>query len=487
MVAERNLKAEDGIMEEVELKRLKKREIDRRSQRLSRERKRSRLAQLESLVEASTQQDTSGKIAALVAQLEKMTTERDDLLKTLKGIQLSVQGHFSGPSDPKQTPDSPATSSVPAEIDSKMDQVSVFKSCTPDNTLSESPESDFKSFHEANKPIISEGSSRYAAAVVDFGLTSANTPLISNVSPPKSASSNVYLPDYECCHPPERTSSGRETAMDCWGLASQAMGHKLKLTQEILRVEDALADDVPVRAVAEGWAVVEAQGKLTPLWSKLRNADEWLFGHFSPPLRLASLKIMHLLLRYHADPSPERLAALPPWYIPRPSQRIAHSYAIDFFAWPGLRERLIFAEQQYCTDFFWELFSSKCLFLWPFELRDCYSRDTLTSQYHYSPSFLERIADIKAWSMDSDFFQPFPELYSDIPVRGSIPQSLLPVAYPRIATAEVSESLDGSNVRANNNRAQPCPASSLEYTPMSSEGFFDAQQNFDVYNSGFLF
>jgi hypothetical protein len=62
--------------------------------------------------------------------------------------------------------------------------------------------------------------------------------------------------------------------------------------------------------------------------------------------------------------------------------------------------------------------------LWPFEFRDCYSYNTETNLYSLSHAFSERIADLNAWTMDTCFFDPWPEFKSDIPVFNSIPASM---------------------------------------------------------------
>lgn len=53
--------------------------------------------------------------------------------------------------------------------------------------------------------------------------------------------------------------------------------------------------------------------------------------------------------------------------------------------------------------------------LWPFELRDAYTTNTETGRFGFSDTFESRIRDIGAWTMTGDFFDHWPELYSDIP------------------------------------------------------------------------
>ena len=110
-----------------------------------------------------------------------------------------------------------------------------------------------------------------------------------------------------------------------------------------------------------------------------------------------------------------------------------HSYAIDFFAWPGIRERFVFAQHRYCSNTFWHLFNSCLNVLWPYEFRDCYSRNATTGNYSISSSFEKRLFDINAWTMGDDMFKKWPEFYSDFPASNRLPMTvstagLLPAA-----------------------------------------------------------
>ena len=77
---------------EVSARRLKKREIDRKCQRQARERTRSRIAYLESLIENLQQPDGDERSSALMKRLNEVEKERDILAHTLKGVQKAVFG-----------------------------------------------------------------------------------------------------------------------------------------------------------------------------------------------------------------------------------------------------------------------------------------------------------------------------------------------------------------------------------------------------------
>lgn len=124
----------------------------------------------------------------------------------------------------------------------------------------------------------------------------------------------------------------------------------------------------------------------------------------------------------------------------RPSQGFSHSYAIDFFAWPGVRERFVFSQHRYCTNIFWHLFCGSLRVLWQYEFRDCYTRNMQTGEYKMSSPFLDRISDINSWAMTNEIFQRWPELYSDIPSFNQIPASLSSHALlPKAIAPSVSE------------------------------------------------
>ena len=47
-----------------------------------------------------------------------------------------------------------------------------------------------------------------------------------------------------------------------------------------------------------------------------------------------------------------------------------------------------------------------------------------TGEYSMSSEYRQRISDLSSWTMSPDFFDRFPEMYSDIPAFQTIPASL---------------------------------------------------------------
>ncbi|KAL9566135.1 hypothetical protein ACKAV7_009727 [Fusarium commune] len=75
--------------------RLKKRESDRKAQRISRERIKSRIAYLEDLVQKLSSGDDNDKTLSLMAQLSEVTEQRDSLVRFLDSTSLSFVKHLS--------------------------------------------------------------------------------------------------------------------------------------------------------------------------------------------------------------------------------------------------------------------------------------------------------------------------------------------------------------------------------------------------------
>lgn len=103
---------------------------------------------------------------------------------------------------------------------------------------------------------------------------------------------------------------------------------------------------------------------------------------------------------------------------------MAQPYAVNYFTWPGLRQRFVDAPHRYCSNDFWRLFTSGFRIKWPFQLQDCFSHNKFAKTYTLDPSFIERLHDLRSWTLGQEFFRRFPELYSVVPAGDSIPQQI---------------------------------------------------------------
>ncbi|KAF6816308.1 bZIP transcription factor [Colletotrichum plurivorum] len=439
-----------SVMDDAATRRAKKRELDRRAQRAARERNRNRIAYLEATVQAMSQKESCGRIAALVGQLADMTRQRDGLAKVLSSIETSIKVHREGEleanaGDQQQQTPQPLDGTIPVNCQQwPTDHVSAVEDvalnafnpgATWDLPVSEGEGHVLTATAEfPGIRTIDGGNGLPAPSQISFTLAAGDPNLEcfseSPPSQPGGRGNDVIVPEpdsvCECLTSQHRSGSSTAVATkrSIWRCANEALGTRQVLSREALAAEDELSEDIPIRVILEGWDAVERLGGLPPLWKKLRRTDSLQFRGCPDAERLAILRLMHRLLRYQAEPTIEQCARLPAWYLSRPSQTLPHSSAIDFFVWPGVRERFVFSQHQYCSNLFWKVFVEGFRIAWPFEFRDCYRRNVVTGRYSVAPEFDERIADINSWTMSADFFGHFPEMYADIPAYQEVPRSL---------------------------------------------------------------
>ena len=410
----------------VSARRLKKREIDRRCQRQARERTKLRIAYLESLVDNLRQDDADERSVALMKRLADTEKERDALAQTLKEIQKALRAH--GP-EIKIEPESDEHSRD-HEHDLELDEGSPPEHSNTDGPL-------YASLCRESSSNSYESQARSSAETIELLQTTKDRV---ETELPK-----VCDDICECCREARDSLTGVPKSL--WRYANNALLEPYKGQSPITPEEDLLAEDMPVRIVLEGWDAVDQQYGLPVSWKFLRQIDEGLFAQCAPTERLAILRTMHLLLQYHRDPRPERRAKLPPWFLARPSQSIPHAYAINYFVWPGLRERFIFQQHKYCSNLFWQVFSGSLEMSWPYDFRDCFAQRWDTGVYQLTPLFQECIGDVSRWTMRNDLFTHFPDLRCDIPgsilsprpVSNLVQLQLGQVKVPQVSPAGLSQ------------------------------------------------
>lgn len=383
---------------------LKKRETDRRCQRMIRERTKSRIAYLESLVEQFREQDASGRVETLMQQLSDMKSERDVLAKKVKSIESIISdGHGKQDTEEQilETPDLILSKAQCNGNEEKFAGAPTFRQ--------QQPEAEHPFYQIFNKEFEARG-----------GVPKANW-----------APSPILGPQDAPCECSQFGATDPTKPVNKWRYANECLTAWFKWPTDLqtAKVQPDFNDDVPVRAIVEGWEAVEKRSNVHPAWLLLKGIDQTIFGRCEKRERLAILQVMGLLLQAHLNPSTEHHTKLPSFYLKRPSQDMLHAYATEYFAWPGLRERFVFSEHRYCSNIFWKVFCRSLRVQWPYEFRDCYTRNTETGLYKLSPLFHERIHDIRHWTMGREMFQEYPELYGDLPTWNHIPASVSGAGY----------------------------------------------------------
>ncbi|KAK1713383.1 uncharacterized protein BDZ83DRAFT_589335, partial [Colletotrichum acutatum] len=226
----------------------------------------------------------------------------------------------------------------------------------------------------------------------------------------------VPPPNGHCaCIPINASADPELLEVNVWQAVNEVLSVPWRTSTEAHVTEDAKGKDTIVRALIEGWDVAAKFQPLSDLWIKLRRVDELCFQACPRTERLAILWMVSLQLRYHSNPTTKRRDKLPPWYWKRPSQKIPHSYAINLFVWPGVRERFVFEQHKYCDNQFWKSFARNFRLLWPSDFQHTYAKNFTTGLYEMLQSFEQSISDINIWTMTEDFFNRYPEFRADIP------------------------------------------------------------------------
>lgn len=120
--------------------------------------------------------------------------------------------------------------------------------------------------------------------------------------------------------------------------------------------------------------------------------------------------------QYYLDSSAEQLSNVPPWLRPsRAQSSTAHPLAVDFFAWPTLRDRLVRQHAAlFQTSALSHMYSRHLTFDWPFAFEDAFCRDAATGQHYPSPLFERYHGDLGRWGVRSEFYDEFPDMWADI-------------------------------------------------------------------------
>lgn len=302
---------------------LKKRELDRRAQRLSRERTKARIAYLEQLVEEFRNNDTSGQVRLLTEQLQTVTKERDSLTSLLRTLESSIKQHITprdGPSDGASSLRCMAMfkGGVPAPTGISPPYDAIPMSLATDAGIQAAPSTsrieefdcfqDPSTFLEMTTQLDNDAPPLVGSAFPSDSVVSTSS-LEDPIVPAGEPGCDCYRPHHHAPPPPD---------VNLWRVANEVLTPPSQWVGYDPQEDRDLGYDIAVRAVLEGWPVVEARlGKLPESWKKLRSVDQILFSTCGNTERLAILRLMHSLMMYHSGPSPETRAAIPPWYLQR--------------------------------------------------------------------------------------------------------------------------------------------------------------------------
>lgn len=197
-----------------------------------------------------------------------------------------------------------------------------------------------------------------------------------------------------------------------WQTANQSYEKIFTVSPYGSQAADMINAGTLFKAVRDGWNSLDIRDQSNPIFMILREMDEKVFFLKDKVSRVALAIKSHRLMKYFLNADQANLADLADWQRPRASQKqFKHPIAIDFFAWPGLRDKMVKHHAQYfqTTDFS-EAYRKHFKFSWPFSFEDTYQYDERSDTYRLSPLFEEYHRNLKSWRFEEIFFKKYPEL-----------------------------------------------------------------------------
>ncbi|KAF5009947.1 hypothetical protein FDECE_3854 [Fusarium decemcellulare] len=420
-----------------ESQRLKKRESDRKAQRVSRERTKSRIAYLEDLVDKLSSQDDNYKTLSLMAQLSEVTEQRDRLARFLESTSVSFTKHLAEAKNwetcKEEQPQAQPSLSGSIYRDSPTVESSTVSTTLLPDLLETSSTGNERGLFTPNfaealpNDVVLDATQVYPnqefwvdqPAQLPPGVAySVSDGRIEDTAQTNGLVTEEPKPPCDCVTSSgtRRLSDGTVLSRNIWQAGNETLKNPSLLSTSMLKLEDDASEDVPVRVVLYGWDHLAQSGRMTALWRKIRHLDEICFSACGEVERLAVIHMVHLFMRAYADPTSSKITTLPRWYIKSTSaQDVAQNPAVDYFAWPSFRRQFSRYPHRYCSNLFWHMFKEHLRIAWPYEFRDAFMLNVRRDSYGLSPLFRDSIYDLGSWTMRAEFFTHFPALIHEVP------------------------------------------------------------------------
>ncbi|KIW37487.1 uncharacterized protein PV06_10526 [Exophiala oligosperma] len=425
----------------------RKREQDRAAQRQSRARTRNHIDYLESLVK-SLRADSDDRVADLLHQLEKKETE----IRRLRGV-LNTIGRQLALVE-KETPSKDEDENKiqaafkPVVGSEKRDD------CQPMASTSPSPPSVISSPAEEN-PAQVLATDELVESMEDFPMQVMK--FVESVDPVESLSvEDTNTKAATTTDPPHpryqsitqlATSIASNTALEgrLWYLAGAILNQILSIPTSAPITVD-FDEDIAIRAVFHGWTSVIERYSLDRGWQWLKELDERVYFRQSAAVRLFNLRNCRLIFLRQLFPGNGWDTLIPPCYTPQSIlKRVSHDPLVEYFPWPGLREKILLSPLKFATNQFMDALRAHVTFTWNRDNTDLYTKESLTGLYRYSDLSIARLKDMRCYTMSQEFFLHFPELRADIPCDAVLPQSLFP---PGLLESKSKDRDVGSDLQA---------------------------------------
>ncbi|KAJ4358565.1 uncharacterized protein N0V89_003149 [Didymosphaeria variabile] len=169
------------------------------------------------------------------------------------------------------------------------------------------------------------------------------------------------------------------------------------------------------KGIKDGWTTFD-DWKQSPVLQILKAVDQFLFVKSGKMERLAASYKSFKLLKYYLNPTKEELDRVPTWLRPSALQSSTHHpIAIDMFAWPSLRNRLVHHHHTlFRNSKLSNAYANHLRFDWPFSFEDTFYYDEGIGGWYPSPLFERYHGDVRCWTVGEAFWEGLEELRGDI-------------------------------------------------------------------------
>ncbi|KAF2467256.1 uncharacterized protein BDR25DRAFT_376162 [Lindgomyces ingoldianus] len=441
-------------------RRERKRAIDREAQRSLREKTKTHIAELERTIQILRDQDRNGATASLLSEIDGLRAENERLRDVIDSVKSVVGGEIFprggqnpasavpdaspgatgvGHQSPKPKPNS--TSNTETQGDRKP-QLHPLEPLMPDPMHNQFESINFGDAPTTRGRLDLDG----MTVMTDLASEHSNLGLHLDLDPVQEISeegnildvpdspttaafapfmSEIFGPSWRCPSPvilhignPARpaTPSTQNALCPIWKKSNELFGKVFNYRPGTATLNaDHIEAGLLYLGIKQGWASFN-EWMQSPALKILKEVDEFLFCNLPRMERLAVAYKSFKLLKYYLNATKEELEKVPEWLRPSPSQaRTKHPIALDFFAWPTLRDRLV----QKHTEIFQTQELSRCYshylrFDWPFTFEDAFFFDEMVQAYYPSPLFERYHRDLKYWTVTDKFYELCPEMMSDI-------------------------------------------------------------------------
>ncbi|KFY32592.1 hypothetical protein V493_00061 [Pseudogymnoascus sp. VKM F-4281 (FW-2241)] len=419
-----------------ELRSQRKREADRKAQRNSRERQRSHTDHLENMIAILRKENGNAATSELMEMVWQLRSENERLRKIINSAKSALSALSSEPT-PLPNPQHLGLTGAPGPTASNDPHVTAAEGAPRKSSETSQPSAlpGKRTIEDvepaASNSLVPHGRKKHQTVAgittgsKSGGFLNFTESWMDKKMVDKADNNSVYLSPWAWISPMS-TMMPPADRLPTRGMKCQIWEKSNKVYSQISTASPACAAaavrlsplnyaNMIFKAVINGWASLDASERSNPIMEALQGIDP-VFSQLDRVSRAAFMYKSHMLLKYHIDPKKGNWEEIPEWQRPSLSQRTKqHPIAIDFFVWPGLRDRLMENNHSYFdTSEFSTYFRRHYKFAWPFSFEDSYIYDKESNTYQISPIFARYHHDIKYWGVERPFLERFPELAGDI-------------------------------------------------------------------------